>query len=92
MKVILKGYIEVSDHDLPAVQQALPTHIEETRKESGCLVFSVTADDKVKNRFNVYEEFIDQAAFDFHQTRAKNSIWGKVSKNVARHYEINQSD
>jgi quinol monooxygenase YgiN len=36
-KVILQGYIEVSDADLDLVQSELPHHIDLTRHEAGCL-------------------------------------------------------
>ena len=70
------------------VQAELPSHIELTRKEDGCLVFNVHQDEENKNRFNVYEEFRDQVAFDKHQERAAQSEWAKVTTNVERHYEI----
>lgn len=87
-KVILKGYIEVSDADLDAVMQELPNHVQLTRKEAGCLIFNVTQDSENRNRFDVYEEFLNQEAFDQHQVRAGASYWAEVTANVARHYEI----
>ncbi|WLQ16166.1 antibiotic biosynthesis monooxygenase [Hahella aquimaris] len=87
-KVILKGYIIVPHEDLSAVEQALPTHTQLTVEEEGCLTFQVTKNDGDPNRFDVYEEFVDRAAFNAHQIRAKNSHWGKVTHNVERHYEI----
>lgn len=91
-KIILKGYIEVSDEDLDVVMQELPNHIELTRAEAGCLVFNVTQDGENKNRFDVYEEFSDQEAFDQHQVRAGASYWAQVTANVARQYEITTVD
>ncbi|AZZ92318.1 antibiotic biosynthesis monooxygenase [Hahella sp. KA22] len=87
-KVILKGYIIVPHEDLSVVEQALSTHIQLTLAEAGCLVFQVTQHDRDPNRFDVYEEFVDRAAFNAHQARVKNSHWGGVTLNVARHYEI----
>lgn len=91
-KVILEGYIIVPDSDMGQVQAELPNHIELTRKESGCLVFNVLQDEEHRNKFNVYEEFRDQAAFDNHQARAGRSKWAKVTTNVARHYEISKAE
>lgn len=87
-KIVLKGFILVPSKDLPAIQSEIVNHKNLTLKESGCLVFEVTQAKENPCRFDVYEEFIDNAAFDMHQERVKSSLWGKVSKNVERHYEI----
>ena len=87
-KVILQGYILVPDKDLEIVKRELPIHINLTNKELGCLVFDVTNDINNPNKFNVYEEFVDQAAFEHHQNRVKHSNWGKITNQVTRHYQI----
>jgi len=87
-KVILKGYILVPDTDLEIVRAELIVHAKLTKEESGCLIFEVTPDIGNPNKFNVYEEFVDQIAFDKHQSRVKSSNWGKVTKQVERNYEI----
>lgn len=91
-KVILKGYILVTDTDLAAVKKELLNHIQLTRQEEGCLVFEVSQDTENSNRFNVYEEFTDSISFESHQKRVRNSRWGEVSENVSRHYQINDGD
>ena len=88
MNVVLQGYIVVPDADLDMVRKELDRHIRLTRLEEGCLCFEVTPDDDEPNRFNVYEEFVDGASFEKHQARVGNSTWGKVTENVARHYQI----
>lgn len=85
-KIVLEGFIEVSDDDLESVKRELTTHIELTKNEKGCIVFKVEQDPIYKNRFNVYEEFVDQAAFDAHQARVKTSKWGNATKNLKRNY------
>lgn len=85
-KVTLQGHIVVPEDDLAHVQAELPRHIELSKKEEGCLVFLVSQDEKHRNIFNVYEEFVDRAAFDAHQARVKSSVWGKVTANVERQY------
>jgi quinol monooxygenase YgiN len=87
-KIVLKGYIEVPESDLDSVMEALPLHIELTQQEEGCLVFKVEQDKTNRNIFTVYEEFLDRKSFEAHQKRAKSSNWGKVSKNVSRHYQV----
>jgi len=72
-KVILEGYVIASDSDLASVKSELANHIQLTRQEEGCLIFEVTQDDKNKNRFNVYEEFISQEAFKAHQQRLSST-------------------
>ncbi|MGF1778944.1 putative quinol monooxygenase [Vibrio nomapromontoriensis] len=87
-KVILKGYIVVPTEARKEVLEALVIHKTLTLKEEGCLVFEVEPDANDQTRFNVYEEFVDRSAFERHQDRVKASEWGKVTVNVARHYQI----
>lgn len=87
-KVILKGYILVPLEELSQIQQHLPKHIELTKKEAGCLTFSVTQSQNEPRRFDVYEEFVDEAAFKHHQQRVENSQWGRVTERVERHYQV----
>lgn len=89
-KVKLSGFIMVPAKELDAVTHALVEHKLLTQKEAGCLLFSVTADPSDPLRFNVYEEFVNQAAFDHHQARVKASSWAKITQNVERHYQINK--
>jgi quinol monooxygenase YgiN len=91
-KLILQGYIIVSNHDLDLVQSELSRHIELTREEEGCLVFTVSQDKENKNIFHVYEEFANKAAFEAHQCRVRESSWGNVTKNVERHYQITHNN
>ncbi len=86
-KVILEGYVLVSDSDLSAVKNELANHIQLTRKEEGCLVFEVSQDNKNMNRFNVYEEFASKDAFKLHQQRLSGTEWGKVSSRLEKHYK-----
>ncbi|MBL0488424.1 antibiotic biosynthesis monooxygenase [Aeromonas veronii] len=90
-KVILKGFIVVPQAELTAVINELDNHIRLTRLEDGCLIFEVSQNDENQYRFDVYEEFKDQTAFDRHQLRVKSSKWGKVSVNVERYYEVTVS-
>ena len=87
-KIVLTGYIVVPTDDLEAVLTALPIHKALTHQEPGCLLFEVTQDPHTSNKFSVYEEFVDQQAFDTHQQRVKSSEWGKITHRVERHYQI----
>ncbi|MFM5697156.1 putative quinol monooxygenase [Aeromonas veronii] len=87
-KVILKGFIIVLYNDLTAVKNELDNHIQLTRSETGCLIFKVNQDPLNPCRFDVYEEFVDEAAFQAHQARVKSSRWGKITVNVERHYTV----
>lgn len=87
-EVVLQGYIEVPIEDLDLVQSELSNHIALTRAESGCVVFRVEQDIENSSRFNVYEKFVSEEAFEFHQQRVKSSRWGAITKNVKRHYRI----
>ncbi len=90
-KVILQGFIIVPDADLERVKSELVIHKNLTAKEKGCLIFEVTPDGMNANKFSVYEEFVNQAAFDHHQARVKASKWAEVTKHVERHYQISDS-
>lgn len=90
--MVLKGFVIVPSEDLDVVRKELPIHIENTRQEKGCLIFSVIQDQEDKNRFNVHEEFHDEESFLYHQDRVKNSHWGKVSANIKRHYRVKQRE
>jgi len=89
-KITLQGHIIVADADLEVVKSELSLHTRLTKQETGCLLFSVTVDKNNPNKFDVYEEFVNQAAFDIHQSRVKSSNWGKVTRKVQRHYQISQ--
>ena len=87
-KIVLQGFIIVPESDIEVVKNELLTHKKLTLSETGCLIFEVTLDAVNPNRFNVYEEFVNQEAFNYHQLRVKSSTWGKVTKDVERHYQI----
>ena len=87
-KVTVKGHIIVPEKDIQEVISALPEHIDLSLKEPGCLVFKVQQDVENKFKFNVYEEFVDQSAYELHRTRIRQSQWGQVTWNVARYYKV----
>ena len=87
-KIILKGFILVSEIDLCVEQEELKNHTKLTLEEPGCIVFEVTQNKGNPLRFEVYEEFKDRASFDIHQVRVSSSRWGEVTQNVERHYKI----
>lgn len=91
-KVVLQGYILVTDNDLKRVEQELDEHIRLTHQEAGCITFRVIKSSENPNRFDVYEEFTDRAAFELHQRRVKASYWGEVTVNVERHYQISETN
>ncbi len=88
-KIVLCGYVIVPNSELnETVRSAMAEHIHLTLAEPGCLDFTLTPDKTNPNRFSLYEEFIDRAAFDFHQARTKKSAWHYASKNIERHFSI----
>ena len=88
-KVTLKGYILVPEKDLQAVRREL-NHRCLTLEESGCISFTVTESVENPLRFDVFEEFVDLQAFDFHQARVRASRWAQVTVDVTRHYEVSE--
>lgn len=85
-KVTLRGYVLVPDAHLDALNKELEHHIQLTRQEKGCIAFDVTQDTENLNRFNVYEEFVSNEAFKFHQQRLVNTAWGSISSKLEKHY------
>lgn len=83
----LQGHIDVPADRLEAVSEALKQHIKLTREEAGCIFFNVDACANVTGRFLVSEAFVDEAAFDFHQTRAGASPWAEITAGIPRHFE-----
>lgn len=86
MKVV--GFIRVPEADMAAVEAHLDEHIRLTRAEAGCLEFSVRQRPDDAHMFDVYEEFVDERAFKAHRERAAKSAWGKITRNVSRHYDV----
>ncbi len=89
-KIVLKGYIEVPEDKVDVVKEELTHHIKKTRAEDGCIAFEVVQDTENNLKFTVYEEFTDKEAFDKHQERAKESDWGKLTRDYKREYEIKE--
>lgn len=90
-KITVRGYITVPPFQLEAVKEALIVHTELTREEEGCLSFDAVQRTDNPTIFDIYEEFVDDAAFSVHQARAKGSRWGEISGDVRREFEITRS-
>ncbi len=86
-KVVLTGYIIIPNDERDEILSAFEIHKKLTLAETGCITFQITPCKDDTNKFMVYEEFINIDAFAEHQQRVKNSAWGKISTNVARHYQ-----
>jgi quinol monooxygenase YgiN len=86
--VRLSGQLVCATADDAAVVTAhVPSHIALTLAEPGCLSFSVTqtSDPLI---WQVDETFVDEAAFDAHQTRTKASDWATLSAHIERRFTI----
>ncbi len=81
----------LSDAEVALVRDFLPEHIRLTLEEPGCISFDVTqsGDPLV---WIVEEVFVDQAAFDAHQTRTRASQWAKKTASIQRDYRIIAAD
>ena len=86
--VTLTGYIVVPGDELEQVIKALEIHKELTLQEAGCISFSVQQRESEPCIFDVAEEFESKQAFELHQQRVAESDWGRVTKNVKRHYQV----
>jgi len=90
-KIILSGHFLASPADLAAVREALPGHITASQAEPGCLVFQATEDPETPGQFNLYEEFVDRAAFEQHGQRSQSSPWAKASQNIEKFFDIKEA-
>lgn len=88
MSIKLNGILIVPDSEIALVEKYLPDHIALSRAEDGCISFNVKPDPKNPNHYIVKEEFVDQAAFDFHQKRGKDSAWGRATSHLERQFNI----
>ena len=91
-RVSLNGHIDVPPECREAVAEGLAEHIALSRSEPGCIHFNVDPCPEVEGRYLVSESFVDQAAFDAHQTRTKASAWAEVTAGIPREYEITTED
>lgn len=90
MSVRLTGRLICGDeYQRTIVARHLPTHVELTRAEPGCLSFEVTPTD-VPGVWSVAEEFADRAALQAHQARVAASTWGRATRDVVREYEVTE--
>ncbi|MBO6866635.1 MAG: antibiotic biosynthesis monooxygenase [Thalassococcus sp.] len=90
--VTLNGFLRCTNEDELAIVQAhIEEHIALTRAEEGCLTFEViqSPDPLI---WTVHEEFTDPEAFRFHQTRVRQSAWGRETKGIAREYTVQGMD
>lgn len=88
MPVILTGTLRCRDAaDTALVAELIGTHVALTRAEAGCVSFNVAQTDDPLI-WQVDEEFVDAAAFEAHQARAKASEWGQRSAAIPRDFKV----
>lgn len=72
------------------VASLLPEHIRLSRAEAGCLSFSVEpGEDPLV--WNVEESFRDEAGFEAHQLRTRQSDWYLATAHLRREYRISRT-
>lgn len=91
-RVVLSGHIKIPESELSVVMSALEEHKRLTLAEPGCLVFTVTPRTANPYVCDVYEVFSHQQAFNDHQHRVQNSMWGRITVNVERCYEMHSEE
>lgn len=69
------------------VTQYLPTHIELTNAEPGCISFEVAPSGEPLI-WTVEERFVDAEAFTAHQARVVLSEWGRMTADIERDYTV----
>ncbi len=89
MTLSLSGTLTCEADDVRIVRDALPEHIRLSRAEPGCLRFDVV--ETAPGVFSVSEEFVDQAAFDAHQTRTRASAWWTATAHIPRDFKVSST-
>ncbi|MGL6225100.1 MAG: putative quinol monooxygenase [Thermoguttaceae bacterium] len=56
--------------------------VEETRKEPGCLTYQLLQDTIDRGSFMFYEEYADQAAFDYHGKQPYLASFRKIRESM----------
>ena len=84
----MAGYVIIPRAEREIFKSAIAEHIRLTLAEAGCLDFKIIPDKDNDCKFSVYEEFVDKAAFDHHQTRTAKSQWAQINVNMERHYSF----
>jgi len=84
MTVTLTGTLTCAPEEASAVREALVEHTRLSRAEPGCLRFEVT--EREPGVFFVSEAFIDDDAFDAHQTRTRDSAWWQLTSDMPRDF------
>lgn len=77
----------ITSDDIKIVETYLPDHIRLSRAEPGCLTFNVTQTTNPMV-WQLDETYIDQAAFEAHQTRNRASIWWQKSQGLVRDFKV----
>lgn len=80
-----------SEIESALVRDFLPLHMHLTRQEAGCLAFDVVQTENPLI-WSVDELFVDQSAFEDHQTRTKASEWFRQTAAIRREYQIISAD
>jgi quinol monooxygenase YgiN len=74
------------ENEAKVVRAHLGRHIQLSRAEPGCLSFEVPQVSSLV--WQVDESFVDQAAFDAHQTRTKASDWFRLTASIQREFRV----
>ena len=87
-RIIVRGRLMCADDaQVALVSRLLPSHIDRTRAEPGCVSFVVeqTANPRV---WRVDEVFVDSESFEAHRTRVRSSNWGRLTAAIRRDYTL----
>lgn len=83
-QVSLTGLLVCADPvEMLTVLENLRDHVEESRAEPGCLQFDLWQTEDLLI-FALAERFADPAAYRAHQSRTRESRWGKLTAGIER--------
>jgi len=86
MTKIISGFADVPPEDRADFARALPEHSRLTNAEPGCHYFRVTPHPDIEGRYLVEEAFDDEAAYQAHGIRTRQTEWAQITRNIKRSY------
>lgn len=80
--IIVSGLMEIAPADLDRFTALTRELVEATRREPGCVEYRFAQSIEKAERFEVFEEFVDQAALDEHARADHYRGWGRALKDI----------
>ncbi|RAY16347.1 hypothetical protein DPM19_05565 [Actinomadura craniellae] len=78
--IVVSGFMEVAPDCADRFAERTRELVDATRREPGCVEYRFARSIEKAERFEVFEEFVDQAAFDEHARADHYRSWNRALK------------